>query len=150
MATVAITTIVEARDVTREFHVGGALVRALRGINLSIAPGELVTLMGTLPGPAAGLSFPDVPVSPILAGAQLFFGGFAAPMLYVSATQINAIVPWEVAGQAQVPAVPGQSTCATPINRRARSSSVLQKASEAAPHPWAYRAKPPRRFPTTS
>jgi ABC-type multidrug transport system ATPase subunit len=46
MASVAGTSIVEARSVTREFHVGGNLVRALRGVDLSIVPGELVALRG--------------------------------------------------------------------------------------------------------
>jgi trimeric autotransporter adhesin len=31
-------------------------------------------------------------------GVQVFFGSVAAPLLYVSATQINMIVPYEVAG----------------------------------------------------
>src|SRR5207253_8405309 len=42
----AITTIVEARGVTREFRSGGGIVHALRGIDLRILPGELVALRG--------------------------------------------------------------------------------------------------------
>src|SRR6059058_1473817 len=42
----AITTIVEARGVTREFRSGGGIVHALRGIDLRILPGEFVALRG--------------------------------------------------------------------------------------------------------
>jgi ABC-type lipoprotein export system ATPase subunit len=42
----AITTIVEARGVTREFRSGGGVIHALRGIDLRILPGEFVALRG--------------------------------------------------------------------------------------------------------
>ena len=40
------TAIAEARGVTRDFPGGGGIVRALRGIDLRIQPGELVALRG--------------------------------------------------------------------------------------------------------
>lgn len=42
----AVTTIAEARGVTREFRSGGGIVHALRGIDLRIQPGEFVALRG--------------------------------------------------------------------------------------------------------
>lgn len=42
----AVVTIAEARSVTREFRSGGGIVRALRGIDLRIEPGEFVALRG--------------------------------------------------------------------------------------------------------
>ncbi len=42
----AVTTIAEARGVTREFRSGGGIVHALRGIDLRIRPGEFVALRG--------------------------------------------------------------------------------------------------------
>jgi len=41
-------------------------------------------------------------VATTLSGARVLFGSFAAPITYTSATQINAIVPYEVAGQSSV------------------------------------------------
>jgi putative ABC transport system ATP-binding protein len=38
--------VIELRGITREFEVGGRPVRALRGIDLTIEPGEHVSIMG--------------------------------------------------------------------------------------------------------
>jgi uncharacterized repeat protein (TIGR01451 family) len=63
-----------------------------------VSPGELVTLFG--------FNFGAGPVQvqngrfPTNAGSTtVSFDGFAAPLVYVSGTQINAIVPYEIAGQ---------------------------------------------------
>jgi uncharacterized protein (TIGR03437 family) len=69
-----------------------------------IAPAELVSLYGTGLGPATALGAQVVGgvVANTLGGYQLEIGGVAAPLLYMSANQINAIVPYEVAGRDSV------------------------------------------------
>jgi uncharacterized protein (TIGR03437 family) len=71
----------------------------------AIAPGELVTIAGTMLGPSAGVSGTvDGSTGKLvsqLAGTTVFFDGIAAPLLYVSTTQVNAIVPYEIAGCTQ-------------------------------------------------
>src|SRR2546421_7903391 len=42
----AVKTIAEVRGVTRDFHAGGGIVHALRGIDLRVRTGELVALRG--------------------------------------------------------------------------------------------------------
>ncbi len=42
----AVKTVAEARGVTRDFRVGSVVVKALRGIDLYVKPGELVALRG--------------------------------------------------------------------------------------------------------
>jgi len=59
-------------------------------------PGELVAIQGYGLGPAAGIaSSPTVG----LAGVEVYFDSFAAPILYAQANQVNVQVPWEIAGQ---------------------------------------------------
>lgn len=75
------------------------------GIQGPIAPGELFTIKGANLGPASGISFSVNSargVNTTLAGTQVMVGAIAAPILYASATQINAIVPYEISGQSQV------------------------------------------------
>jgi uncharacterized protein (TIGR03437 family) len=72
----------------------------------AISPGEIVAIKGSGLGPTTGVLFSVNPatgkVDSTLAGTRVLFGAFAAPITYTSATQINAIVPYEVAGQSQV------------------------------------------------
>jgi uncharacterized protein (TIGR03437 family) len=63
----------------------------------TVAPGEIVSVFGIAIGPAApqGLQLTSAgAVSTSLAGVTVSFDGIPAPLLYVSATQINAVVPY--------------------------------------------------------
>ncbi len=72
-----------------------------------IAPGEMVTLAVSgidLTGwTGMQLDGKYGPVSRSLSGVSVTFDGTAAPLLYVSASQIGAIVPFEVDGKVKVP-----------------------------------------------
>jgi uncharacterized protein (TIGR03437 family) len=66
-----------------------------------VSPGEIVVISGTAIGPAipASLEFDqNGSVSTTLRGVQVLFSGIAAPLAYVSASQINAVVPYEIQG----------------------------------------------------
>ncbi|MBZ5620098.1 MAG: hypothetical protein LAQ69_15440 [Acidobacteriia bacterium] len=67
-----------------------------------VAPGEIVTIFGSGIGPAnlttAQLTAQGKLAS-TLSGTQVFFDGIPAPLVYVAAQVVSAIVPYEVAGQ---------------------------------------------------
>jgi uncharacterized protein (TIGR03437 family) len=64
-----------------------------------VSPGEIVDVWGTSLGPATPASpQPDDGMwSTSLGGVEVLFNGYPAPIYYGSATQLNAIVPYEVA-----------------------------------------------------
>ena len=64
-----------------------------------VAPGSLVAIFGAGIGPAVGVAGSG---QKSVAGVSVTFNGIPAPLLYVSARQVNAQVPWEVSGEAQV------------------------------------------------
>jgi uncharacterized protein (TIGR03437 family) len=67
-----------------------------------IAPGEIVTIFGVNLGPEtpeyARLG-PDGRLTTDLGGVRVLVDGIPAPLIYVSAGQVSAIVPYEVAGR---------------------------------------------------
>lgn len=76
----------------------------------AVSPGEIVTLFGNGIGPvtpATGTSFTPTngTVPTTLGNITVTFNNVAAPLIFVSQGQINAIVPYEVAGQTNVPVV---------------------------------------------
>jgi uncharacterized protein (TIGR03437 family) len=82
-----------------------AIENSATGLVGPIAPGELISIKGSGLGPSSGAVFsvdpPKGMVDTTLAGTRVFFGSIAAPITYTSATQINIITPYELAGQLQ-------------------------------------------------
>jgi uncharacterized protein (TIGR03437 family) len=82
--------------------ITGSITNAFSGSVNGVAPGEDVSIYGTNLGPAAGVggSF-DVKTgfATGVGGVSVTFDGIAAPLLYVSAGQINAQAPFELAGR---------------------------------------------------
>ncbi len=67
-----------------------------------VSPGEIVALFGQGMGPAAAAGLQvtsNGTLSTSTGGVQVFFNGYAAPMIYALATQVSAIVPYEIAAQ---------------------------------------------------
>ena len=66
----------------------------------AVAPGEIITIAGSGMGPSSprGTTVTGGYVSNSVGGVSVKFGGFPAPILYVSDSQINCVVPYEVAG----------------------------------------------------
>jgi uncharacterized protein (TIGR03437 family) len=65
-----------------------------------VAPGEIVTIFGQAMGPAELTALrlaDDGRLATTLADARILFNGIPAPLVYVSATQSSAIVPYAVA-----------------------------------------------------
>jgi uncharacterized protein (TIGR03437 family) len=88
-------------SVTAPLPVISRVVNAASYLGGGISPGEIVVLFGDFLGPSTGKS--GAPNSSgffetSLANVVVTFNGYPAPLLYASAGQVNAIVPYEVAG----------------------------------------------------
>jgi len=66
-----------------------------------VSPGEIISIVGLNLGPTspvtASLASGQQVIASQLGGVQVFFDGVAAPLLHVSSTQINAVVPFGLA-----------------------------------------------------
>jgi len=70
----------------------------------AVSPGELVALFGSNLGPAGGAGLQVSPdgqsIATTIGGVQVLFDNVPAAITYASATQVNAVVPYEVANSA--------------------------------------------------
>lgn len=98
--------------VTKQFNLtitGGPMTLPQNGIvnaasyaAESVAPGEIVTLYGSFPGPTSVVTLQldsRGNVASNLGGMQVLFDGVSAPMIYALAGQASAIVPYRVNGK---------------------------------------------------
>ena len=71
-------------------------------LELGVAPGEVLRLIGTGIGPAAvtpGIVNSSGIVTSSVAGVEVTFGGVPAPLLSVSAGEIDCVAPFEISSQ---------------------------------------------------
>ncbi len=79
-----------------------AIISVVNGASFApgpVSPGEIISIFGSNMGPTPGLGFTPVngKIDVNLAGTQVLFDNVPAPLIFVSAGQINAIVPYEIA-----------------------------------------------------
>jgi uncharacterized protein (TIGR03437 family) len=95
----------------------------------TISPGQLLSISGSSIGPATPAAY-DANSSTLpttLGGASILVNGVAAPLMYVSASQINFIVPYEIAGQTAVTlqlTTPGGATAQRTLTVAAMTPSL--------------------------
>jgi uncharacterized protein (TIGR03437 family) len=100
--------------VTAPLPTISAVANAASGVIGTVSPGEIVSIFAPASNPigpatAVKLSGTDlvngnVPTTG-LGGVKVTFNGYPAPVLYASSTQINAVVPYAVAGFSGFPVV---------------------------------------------
>ena len=97
------TTVTVTLNVTAPLPTITKVTNAASYATGSIAPGEIITLFASDPthpiGPAtaAGLALDSTgKVSTTIGGVQVLINGFACPMIYASASQVSAVVPYEI------------------------------------------------------
>jgi uncharacterized protein (TIGR03437 family) len=96
-----------------------------------VSPGEIFTIFGLNIGPATPLGLrlnANGLVATTLGTTTVTFNGVAAPLIYVSANQINAIVPYEVAGSATANVVVsnnGATSAAFQVNVTTASPAIF-------------------------
>ncbi|MEI9972690.1 MAG: hypothetical protein WDO73_11900 [Ignavibacteriota bacterium] len=78
-----------------------------------------------------GASYSSDPIALALGGTKVSFGSLCGAILYASDTQINAVVPWSVAGQSAVTIV---------VESAAGSTSLNTAVAAAAPGVFTYNA----------
>jgi uncharacterized protein (TIGR03437 family) len=92
--TVSVTVFVSANSTPQPFLIANNS----SGLGGQLAPGEIIYIKGSGLGPGNGVAGP--PYSTAMAGVEVTFNGIPGTLLYVSSTQIDVVVPYEVAGSA--------------------------------------------------
>ena len=95
-----------------------AVTNAATNLTGQVAPGELVVIYGTGLGPSSTTLFQasNGQVGTQLSGTRVLFNGIAAPLIYTSATQVGAVVPYGVAGNRAQVVVQFQGLSTAPVS----------------------------------
>jgi uncharacterized protein (TIGR03437 family) len=112
----------------------GGVVNAASFI-AQLSPGALASVFGTnFTGSSVDATAQSLPLGPSLGGVAVQVNGVAAPVLYVSSTQINFQIPWETktgTGTVLV-GINGFASTAVNINVQAAAPGLFVQGSHAA------------------
>ena len=98
----------------------------------AVAPGELVTLMGSGIGPVSPQQPSGTASNTILGGTSVLFDGTAAPLLYAAPNQINAVVPYALSGKTATQltvTAQGQAIAGVPLPVAATAPAIFTQSS---------------------
>ncbi|HLK66518.1 MAG TPA: hypothetical protein VKU19_23955 [Bryobacteraceae bacterium] len=123
-------------NATRMLHIAGsgisigAVVNGASNVAGAISPGQLIVIYGSGMGPANLTQFQlnaNGLVPTTLAGTSVVVNGALAPILYTSATQVAAMVPFGITGSSAtvIVAYQGQSSAASTVQVAASSPGVF-------------------------
>ena len=102
-----------------------AVVNAASNQSGAIAPGEIIVIYGSGLGPASVAQ--NQPANGVygttVGGTVVYVGGIAAPILYASATQVSAIVPFGLSGSSASVYLTYQGIATTTVNVPVASAS---------------------------
>lgn len=129
---VSSTTNVTSVSINTTRRVDSVVNAASLARNQPVGPGSLVTIFGAGIGPATGVALSGGSLPDSVAGVSVTFNGIRAPLVYVSARQINAQVPWEIRGEANVVVdVNGALTAAFRVATAPIAPGVFDSAGQA-------------------
>ncbi|HMC59994.1 MAG TPA: IPT/TIG domain-containing protein, partial [Candidatus Solibacter sp.] len=96
----------------------GAVTNAATNLTGPMAPGEIVAIYGSGLGPPVAVQFQAEggQVATQLAGTTVLFNGTAAPVMYTSATQVGAVVPYATPGNSVQVVVQYQGLSTAPVS----------------------------------
>ncbi|HYL73291.1 MAG TPA: FG-GAP-like repeat-containing protein [Bryobacteraceae bacterium] len=100
-------------NTTKIFNVRAVLNGASFATNQAVSAGSLVSLFG-FGFASSNAQASTIPLPTSLGGVSVTFNGIQAPLLFVSATQINAQVPWPLSGNVNV-VVTANNSSTTPF-----------------------------------
>jgi trimeric autotransporter adhesin len=120
--TISVALFISASTTPQPFIISNSA----SGVGSSLSPGEIITIKGSGLGPGTPVSFTVSSLTnPILAGVQVTFNGFSGTLLYVSSTQINVTVPYEIAGSSTASIIVSyQSVPSSPITQPVAAASL--------------------------
>ncbi len=103
---------------------GGVVNAASFAQGVAVAPGALVSIFGSNFGVTSPVGASSLPLPTTLGNVKVTMGGFAAPLVFVSASQINCQVPYELAGQTTTSVVVQAGTASSAPSTMALAASA--------------------------